>query len=249
MKQEKVKWWMELDINSFTPLHVQLKEKIENKIRQGIFKEQIPSERQFMEKYQISRSTVREAINLLVMEGVLEKRHGKGTFVSLRPIDDWLGHLSSTTETIRDLGMEPGAKLIDHYIIEPPANVQEVTGFETAYFIRRLRFADNIPFGIERHYYPMSIGEALVKYNLDNTTLYDLLENELGIQFANAKQVISSGELLEEDKRYLQIPEKSGTLIAERTIRDDSGKVIEFEKAYYRSDMYQFTINLSRKNV
>ncbi|MFA1821419.1 GntR family transcriptional regulator [Virgibacillus oceani] len=239
---------MELDYNSFIPLHIQLKEEIEKQIRKGFYKGQIPSERQLMEEFHTSRSTVREAINLLVMEGILEKKHGKGTFVSLRPVDDWLGHLSSTTETIRNLGMKPGAKLIDHYVTVPPAYVQKVSRFEKAYFIRRVRYADNIALGIERHYYPVKIGERLVKYNLDDATLYDLVENELGIQFADARQVISSGALLEEDRDYLQVPEKSGAIIAERIIKDVFGNVIEYEEAYYRSDMYQFTINLSRKS-
>jgi GntR family transcriptional regulator len=239
---------VELDSNSFIPLHIQLKEEIEKQIRKGIYKEQIPSERLLMEEYQTSRSTVREAINLLVMEGILEKRHGKGTYVSLRPIDDWLGHLDSTTETIRNLGMKPGAKLIDHYVTVPPTHIQKVSGFERAYFMRRVRYADNIAVGVERHYYPVKIGEELVKYDLDDATLYDLVENTLGIQFADAKQVISSGELLEEDQDYLQVPNKSGMLIAERIIKDVSGNVIEYEEAYYRSDMYRFTINLSRKS-
>jgi GntR family transcriptional regulator len=239
---------MELDYNSFIPLHIQLKEKIEKKIRKGIYKDQIPSERQLMEEYHTSRSTVREAIHLLVMEGILEKRHGKGTFVSLRPIDDWLGHLDSTTETIRNLGMNPGAKLIDRYITVPSTYIQKVSGFKKAYFIRRVRYADNIAIGVERHYYPVELGKELVKYNLNDATLYDLVENKLGLQFAEAKQIISSGRLLEEDRDYFQQPEKLGMLIAERIIKDDADKVIEYEEAYYRSDMYRFTINLSRKS-
>ncbi|MCF3943134.1 GntR family transcriptional regulator [Oceanobacillus alkalisoli] len=239
---------MELDYESFIPLHIQLKKEIEDQISKGIYKEQIPSERQLMEEYDTSRSTVREAINLLVMEGILEKRHGKGTFVSLRPIDEWLGHLSSTTETIQNLGMKPGAKLIDHYITVPPAYIQEISGFEKAYFIKRVRYADDTAIGVERHFYPVGIGEELVKHELNDATLYDLVENKLGIQFADAKQIISSGTLLEEDRNYLQVPENAGTIIAERIIKDVSGNVIEYEEAYYRSDLYRFTIHLSRKS-
>ena len=238
---------MKLDYRSFIPLHIQLKEKIEEQIRNGVYKDQIPSERQLMEEYQTSRSTVREAINLLVLEGILEKKHGKGTFVSLRPLDEWLGHLSSTTETIRSLGMKPGAKLIEHYLTVPPAYVQEVTGLEEAYFIKRVRFGDDVAIGVETHYYPVDIGKRLVTYDLNDATLYDLVENELGIQFADAKQTITTGSMPEEDRIYLGVPDDAGILIAERIIQDISGRVIEFEKAYYRSDMYKFTIHLSRK--
>lgn len=238
---------MELDYTNSIPLHIQLKEILEYQIAKGILSGKIPSERQIMEEYQTSRSTVREAINLLVKEGILEKRHGKGTFVSLKPIHDWLGNLSSTTETIRHMGMKPGARLITHYHTTPSIRIQEQSGFREAYFIKRIRYADDIAIGVERHYYPVEIGENLVQYDLDNATLYDLVENELGIQFAVADQTISSGKLLTEDQTYLDIPENGHVLIAKRVIKDQTGRVIEMEEAFYRSDMYQFTINLSRK--
>lgn len=236
-----------LDQKSYLPLHLQLKNKIEKQITDGEFLDQIPSEREFMNKFDISRSTVREAINLLVREGILEKRHGKGTFVSVKPLHDWLGNLSSTTETIRHIGMKPGAKLITHYKTTPPTYIQEQTGFKEAYFIKRVRFANDIPIGVERHYYPVAIGEELIKYDLDNATLYDLVQHELGIQFAEADQTISSGQMLQDDLDYLDIPPDTNVLIAERVIQDQAGTIIEMEEAFYRSDMYMFKIKLSRK--
>lgn len=229
------------------PLHIQLKDIIEKQVAERNLSDQIPSERQFMQEYNISRSTVREAINLLVRQGILEKRHGKGTFVSLKPIHEWLGNLSSTTETIRNIGMKPGAKLITHYKTIPSTYIQERTGFTEAYFIKRVRYADDIAIGVERHYYPIAIGEELIKYDLDNATLYDLVENELGIQFAEADQTISSGQMLQEDMVYLDVPANTNVLIAERIIKDQAGTVLEMEEAFYRSDMYSFKINLSRK--
>lgn len=238
---------MSLDYESSIPLHIQLKIIIEKRVTEGIFTDQIPSERQLMEEYSISRSTVREAINFLVREGILEKRHGKGTFVSLKPIHDWLGNLSSTTENILRMGMKPGAKLITHYKLTPSAYIQERTGFTEAYFIKRVRYADDIPIGVEHHYYPVTLGKRLIEFNLENATLYDLVENELGIQFAEADQTISSGQLLSEDEGYVMVPPGSHAIKAERIIKDQAGQIIELEEAYYRSDMYTFKINLSRK--
>ncbi|ASN04574.1 GntR family transcriptional regulator [Virgibacillus necropolis] len=238
---------MSLDYQSSIPLHIQLKIIIEKQVAGGIFTDQLPSERQFMEEYTTSRSTVREAINLLVREGILEKRHGKGTFVSLKPIHDWLGNLSSTTETILQMGKKPGAKLITHYKTTAPTYIQECTGFTEAYFIKRVRYADDIPIGVEHHYYPVTLGKKLIEYDLENATLYDLVENELGIQFAEANQTISSGQLLREDEEYVIVPPGSHAIKAERIIKDQTGQIIELEQAFYRSDMYTFKINLSRK--
>lgn len=238
---------MQIDYKSSLPLHVQLKYIIEKQVENGELTERIPSERDFMETYHVSRSTVREAIHSLVREGILEKRHGTGTFVSLKPIDEWLGNLISTTDTIEQMGMKPGAKLLTHYKVIPHSTVQKQTGFDEAYFIKRIRYADNVPIGVECHYFPISIGEALIQYDLDDISLYEFEENELGIWFAEASQTISSGTVAEEDAGHLNIPANSHVLIAERLIKNREGQVIELEKAFYRIDMYQFTINLSRK--
>ncbi|MCT1903003.1 GntR family transcriptional regulator [Oceanobacillus sojae] len=238
---------MVLDYNNSIALHIQLKNIIEKKIEKGIFTDQIPSERQLMTDYNTSRSTVREAVNLLVREGILEKRHGKGTFVSLKPIQDWLGNLSSTTETIIQMGKKPGAKLIASYLMEPPHYIQEKTGLKEAYFIKRIRYADDTPIGIEQHYYPVNIGEKLIKYDLNDVTLYDLLENDLGIILAEAGQTISSGAFSDEDKENLELADGTNALIAERIIKDRNNEIIEMEKAFYRSDLYTFKLNLSRK--
>src|SRR5690625_7181416 len=93
-----------------------------------------------MEEFYVSRSTVRQSVSQLVQEGVLEKRRGKGTFVAVKPINDWLGNLSSTNETVERMGMEPGAKLIQAEIITLNAQLKEITGLEKAYHFKRVRY-------------------------------------------------------------------------------------------------------------
>lgn len=239
---------MSLDYNNSIPLHIQLKNQIEEKILAGIYVGQIPSERELMDEYYVSRSTVREAVGQLVSEGVLEKKHGKGTFVSMKPIQDWLGSLSSTTETIQRMGMEPGAKLITSKIVTLTDQLQLLTGLEKAYYISRIRFADKLPIGIEKHFYPIDIGERLIQYDLNKETLYDLLEQKLSIRALEADQVIKSGSVSKEDGHYLGIPEGTNLLIAERRLTDINGKFVEYEVASYRADKYSFKIKLSRKN-
>ncbi|GGA64619.1 GntR family transcriptional regulator [Ornithinibacillus halotolerans] len=239
---------MALDYVSSIPLHVQLKHKIEEKIIKGEYTNKIPSERELMEEYYVSRSTVREGISQLVREGVLEKRPGKGTFVKLKPINDWLGSLSSTSETIERMGMAPGAKLIEHEIIKLDNRLKEVTGLENAYYFKRVRYANKIPIGIERHYYPIHIGKELIKYDLNKEAFYDLLEREVGVKTFAAEQIIKSSKVLKEDASLLGVSSTFSMLNAERKITDINNNFIEFEDAYYRSDMYSFKINLSRKS-
>lgn len=69
---------MELDFNNPIPLHVQLKIILEDQILQGYYKDKIPSERELMDMYSVSRSTVREAVSILVRDGILEKGMVRG---------------------------------------------------------------------------------------------------------------------------------------------------------------------------
>ncbi|WP_096439274.1 GntR family transcriptional regulator [Alteribacter populi] len=240
---------MEFDHKDSIPLHVQLRNKLEKQILNGFYENKIPSEREFMEKYSVSRSTVREAISQLVREGVLEKKHGKGTFVSIKPIQDWLGSLSSTTDIIYKMGMKPGAKLLDHGIVRPPKNIVNASGFEQAYFIKRVRYADETPIAIENQYYSVETGNKLAKHDIDKGTLYDLLEKELSIKFTEAEQVITSGHLSEDDAKHLDVPEQSSVLITERKTYDTEGELIEYYEGYFRSDMYSFKMKLSRRSI
>lgn len=229
------------------PLMIQLKNAIEKQIIDGIYEDQLPSERELMRQYDVSRSTVREAINALVREGVLVKKHGKGTYVSIKSLDSWLGQLSSTTEVIRNLGMKPGAKLIDFKKVAPSQAIQKRTGFKEAYLLKRLRLADGEPIGVEQQYYPLYIGEQLEAYKLEDVTLYDVIQQELGIPFLEANQKISSGGISEQDREYLEVDKTVHILKAERIIKGQNESIIEYEEAFYRGDIYAFELNLSRK--
>ncbi|WP_343221414.1 GntR family transcriptional regulator [Ornithinibacillus massiliensis] len=225
-----------------------MKHEIEEKIFNGEYIGKIPSERELMDEYYVSRSTVREGIAQLVREGVLEKRPGRGTFVKLRPINDWLGNLSSTSEIIERMGMTPGAKLIEHNIIELSDSLHELTGLKDAYYFKRIRYANNIPIGIEKHYYPVNIGQELIKFDLNKEAFYELLEHKIGIKPYAAEQIIKSNKVSMEDARLLGVSPTLSMLNAERKITDIDNNFVEFENAFYRSDMYSFKINLSRKS-
>ncbi|MFB4475229.1 GntR family transcriptional regulator [Oceanobacillus caeni] len=239
---------MPLDYNNSIPLYVQLKERIEKNILNGKYEDKIPSEREVMDEFYVSRSTVRQAINELVNEGVLEKRPGKGTFISLKPINDWLGSLSSTSETIKRMGMEPGAKLIKAEQITLPPHLQKIIGLSHAFHFKRIRFANQIPIGIENNYYSLELGEKINEFDLNNITLYDLLELKLGIHTKQAEQIIRAGKVSIKDAVLLKVPRNTAMLEVDRKLVDVNDRFVEFEQAFYRADMYSFKINLARNN-
>ncbi|GGJ99185.1 GntR family transcriptional regulator [Lentibacillus kapialis] len=238
---------MALDYTNSIPLYIQLKEKIEQKIMDGVYIGKVPSERELIDEYYVSRSTVRQAIDALTREGTLDKKPGRGTFVALRPINDWLGSLSSTSETIQRMGMDPGAKLVKAEGVQLPVHLQNMTGLKEAVHIKRVRYADHIPMGVENNYYPVEIGKNIMEYDLNKVALYDLLEEELGMRSIEAEQNIRSERIAKEDAKLLEVPANTSMLVAERNLKDVSDNFIEYERACYRSDMYSFNIKLSRK--
>lgn len=238
---------MQIDRKSDIPLHVQLKNILKERIYLNNLTDKIPSERDLMEEYSVSRSTVRQAVNSLVDEGVLEKIHGRGTFVSLRPMEEWLGNLSTFNEIIQEMGMRPSIKIIDKGFRPATKELAELFEVDEVFYLKRLRFANDIPISIEEQCYPAEIGKKLDKYDLNNAAIYDLLESSVGINLWEAEQVITGSMPTEEECEMLQIPESQSVLVTKRIIWDLNEKPVEFEKSIIRADMYSFRIRLTRK--
>ncbi|MHB8156576.1 MAG: GntR family transcriptional regulator [Desulfocucumaceae bacterium] len=238
---------MVLNSNSHIPLHVQLKELLRNEILQGDFADKIPSERELIERFSVSRSTVRQAISELVLDGVLEKKHGKGTFISHRPVEEWLGNLSTYNEVLEEMGMKPSTRLLHQGKASSPREICNILGLEEFYVIERLRFADKLPIAIEKQFYPMEIGLELAKYDLNTAVLYDLLELNVGVRLWEAEQIISSSLPTPEENEYLEFPETTCLLTTERITYDPDGNPVEYLRGVFRSDIYAFRMKLARR--
>ena len=230
------------------PLHVQIKELIKTEILDGKYNEKIPSERELMERFSVSRSTIRESVTHLVHEGVLEKVHGKGTFiVEKKPVHEWLNALHSFTETVRNMGMKPGAKLLYTSIVEDCNPGEEIFKERSLFTIARLRTANNLPIAIERHYYRQELGERLQHFNLETSTLYDLLEKDLRIVMHEAEQIIRCQQISEEDAAHLQIEPGVNVLAVERIITAENGDPVEYYASVFHPELYSLRLKTRRK--
>lgn len=235
---------MTLNMSSPIPLHVQLKEKLMNGIGKGEYTERIPSERELMETFAVSRTTVREAVSALVRDGFLQKIHGKGTFVTKQTVHEWLGTIKSFTETIESMGMRPGIRLLWHGVRSEP-QIAAILGVEEYYVIERLRFADDEPIAVERTHYAVEIGLKLAEHDLNRVTIYKVLEAN-GVILNRAEQKITAGIPSPEDAKSLKIPRRMGILAAERVTFDPENRVVEYYSSVFRADKYAFCVMMSR---
>ena len=240
---------MDIDFKSLIPLHAQVKLKLEEEIMNNQYDGKIPGELELMERFSVSRSTIRQALKTLVNEGLLEKVHGKGSFVSLKPVHEWLGSFSTYEKIIRDMGMQPYIKVIKQEFTTSPKEIAEILDSDEFFHMQRIRYANNIPIGIENSFYPLEIGKKISKYELNDESTYRVLEDEIGVKLWEAEQIITARPAEKEECKLLDTPDSLWLLFIERNNYNQGGEIIEYEQSVYRPDMYAFVVKFNRKII
>ena len=206
----------------------------------------IPPERHLCVELGVSRLTLRAAVDQLVQEGYLVRKHGSGTFVSQPKIAQQLA-LTSFTEDMRRRGMEPSSRTLE--LSAGPAGPRlarrlQVSPEERVLRIRRLRLADGETMAIETLHVAQSLVPGLVPNDLEGRSFYELLGERYGIAIARGEQAIEPTVTNEEESKDLGVPLHSPALLFERTTYTETGRVVEFVRSLYRGDRYRLVAEL-----
>lgn len=236
--------------NSPIPIYHQLEEQIKLQIENGDLKEDeaIPSEREFAERFQISRMTVRQAINNLVIESYLYRQKGRGTFVNKKKVEQELQGMTGFTEDMLSRGMTPSSKLLSFEIIpadKKTAQELSITENELIYKIKRSRLADGFPMALETASIPVDIIPGLTEEN-SNQSLYHYIEENLSLSISEAKQEIEASIANCDDAKELSIEEGAPILLIMRISFLQDGTPFEQVKSSFRADRYRFIHTLKR---
>lgn len=242
-----------VDKSSVVPIYYQLKTLIQNRIASGEYPigTRLPSERELCEMYEISRMTVRQAINDLVNEGRLMREQGRGTFVAKPKIEQGLFALSSFTEEMKRRNMTPGAKLLDFRVTTAEGRAAERLGVaegEQIHEVTRLRLADNEPMAIEISNLPLRYVPNLTSDMVASGSLYETLRNR-GITMAYAEQTLEASLAKAKEAEILRVKPKAPVLLMERTTYMANGQAVEYVKSIYRADRYRFSIRLTGSEI
>lgn len=229
------------------PLYLQLKRWIEDAIKRGAINpgDALPSERDLAIKTDVSRVTVRKAVQQLVQDGVLVQRHGSGTFVAQQAqrVEQSLSQLTSFTEDMARRGMAVRAEWLDRGLYHPSTEETVILGLgagEQVTRIARLRLSEDTPLAIER----ASLSSSILPYpDLIGDSLYKHLEKS-GNRPVRAIQRIRAANLSDADAHLLLVPVGSAGLFIERISYLPSGRAIEFTRSIYRGDTYDFVAEL-----
>jgi len=152
-----------IDKSNPTPLYYQLLQILEEKILNGTWKpgDTIPTENEIMQQYEISRSTVRQAILALVNKGYLKREKKKGTIVkSSAGRLHFVGSLISFTDEMRKKGLSHYSRILEQRVFPSDALVADKLNLnigDNVYFLKRVRYVSEHPFLIDVHYIPYAL--------------------------------------------------------------------------------------------
>jgi GntR family transcriptional regulator len=210
--------------------------------------EAIPSERQLSGDLGVSRLTVRAALDDLVREGFLERRHGAGTFVSEPKIAQELT-MTSFTEDMRRRGMMPSSKTLELKTVAAGARLGRllhVSPSERIVVVTRLRYADRETMAIETLHVSEALVPGLTAKDLEQHSFYELLEERFGVIVVGGSQAIEPTVTNEEESAALGVPLHSPAFLFERTTNAADGTIVEYVRSIYRGDRYRLVSDLTR---
>ncbi|WP_120495967.1 GntR family transcriptional regulator [Kiloniella sp. EL199] len=233
-----------LDGSNPTPLYKQLQTLIRQAIESGAFKveDALPSERDIATELEVSRVTVRKAVQGLVRDGLLVQRHGAGTFVASR-MEQPLSKLTSFTEDITARGMQPSVVWVERAtgLATPEEamalNLSPGVGVSR---LHRIRCADGKALAIELATVPQ---EFLPDPLVVEDSLYSVLDKS-GLRPLRALQRLRAELLQPTQADLLGVPVGGPTLYIERRSFLPDMRPIEFTRSHYRGDSYDFIAEL-----
>lgn len=242
-----------IDKKSPIPIYYQLEIQIRKMIESKQLKpgDALPSEREFTEKYDISRMTVRQAINNLVNDGLLYRQKGKGTFIAEKKIEQDLSDLTSFSEDMRSMGLTPHSKLISLQKMRSDSRIAmnlKISINDPIYEIKRIRMANDEPIALETMYCSQNLVGEITEEDLVNS-FYDFVEKNLKRKIAYGEQMIEASLANEEEINYLKLKKGDPILLMKRISYLDDGleTPLEYVKSAYRADKYKFHLQMRRK--
>lgn len=220
-----------------------LTDKIEHEYRPG---DLLPSERELSDRYGLSRTTVRLALQELERLGLVIRQHGRGTFVADRTAQTTnLSQAYSFSEQMRSMGREPSTTILEFSVIEADKNLAEHMGTrigERLYMIKRLRSADDMPMMVERSYLPVRKFMTLKRPMLENKALYDIVEQDFREKIGVAEEEFFASIARPADAHLLDISEGAPVLDLIRTTYNTSNEIVEYTLSVARADQFKYKV-------
>jgi GntR family transcriptional regulator len=243
---------MAVDSSSPLPLYAQVEANLASCIADGTFPvgRPLPPEDALIDRFRVSRTTIRTTIQNLVRRGLVEIRRGKGTFVTQPKITQELTALTGFVEDMGALGRRPTARVIDKQRIGATQSVAINLGLARGtpvIRIERVRLADDVPISFDETYLPADLGEKVIANDLENEPIFSLLEQKYDTALIEAEYRLEAVTAKGAVAKALGIKTGSPIFLIERTSYADGHRPVDYERLFYRGDQIRFVTRLAKR--
>ena len=233
------------------PRHEQISDLLREQIQQGDYQpnEQLPSESQLGEQFEVSRITVRRALQTLEHAGLIYRRQGLGSFVSETQVRQGLVRLTDFVEDMQQAGLEASSQVL-HFDQEPaPVEVAKALAVEDGRVVARLdrlRLGNGEPIAFDQTWLPLFYAQLLEGHDLTSETIYHILKSEYDIPVLRGRFRIEAVNASAEVAELLNVPQRRALLLIERISFTTGDRRVYFQQRYYRSDRVAYELELER---
>ncbi|KKY02244.1 GntR family transcriptional regulator [Paraclostridium benzoelyticum] len=227
------------------PIYKQIESHIKNLIQSKTLKqgELIPSEKQLSEEFNVTRMTVRSALNNLVKDGYITRQRGVGSIVLANKVYDNISAVSGFTEEMENKGYKVSNILDELNVIEADEelmNKLNLTEKENVWEIKRIRLANDKKISYMETYMPVKLFPNLKKSHCEGS-LYNYVEEVCGYKIAISEREVSSVLANDELANLLDLTKPEALLYISQVCKLHNSDVFEYSHTYH----YGYTLTLS----
>ena len=234
-----------MGFDSSMPLYYQIVSDIKQQIKDGVLLpgDKLPAENTLSQTYQVSRVTVRKALDDLCALGLTERRPNRGHFVA-RIKDDRKNGKRSLHDTLLSSGRVPTSRILS--MTTEPASPSQSRHFgipqgEPVILIHRVRYADGVPFALEHIYLPGDLFEGINPWALENSSMIRIREEEFHIEIAYSTQTLNPKVPTAQQAELLELKSRKPLLAISSDIVNKDGRVVKHTETLFVADVVEYT--------
>ena len=236
-----------IDKNIPIPLYHQLAEYLREQINSKLFVpgDPLPSETDLINDFDLSRGTIRQALQILTQEGLIERHPGRGSFVSHPKIEQDADQVMGFfTRAMMKVALVASAKILEMKEFSAPKFIKsklQLSDDESIIFVKRVRYANDEPIAIESEYFISDVGRKLFNEDLHGS-IYEILQDKYDYVIHRSENTIEASIADSETASILNIDENNPIFMIHRVVFLADGTPFEYSEDIFRADRIRFSI-------
>ncbi|NEG90021.1 GntR family transcriptional regulator [Bifidobacterium aerophilum] len=259
---------LQLSMDAALPLYEQMTSALRQQIRSGALApgDKLPTENALVDALHVSRTTVRQAMDQLVDEGLVIRHRGRGSFVASPKMKRTIGGLYNFTENMRELGAEPSSVVLVNEVVDLDAEADASSGAagnvpspapavirerlrlpasqRQVFHLKRLRCADGNPVLLEDTYIPYYLCAGVEQGDFAHDSLYQALSTRYALNLYHATETIAAIAIDKAEAQLLECAPKTPGYRITRVSNLDSGLIYEFTSSVTNAEKCEFQLEL-----